>query len=415
MHRSIPVAALIVSVVLTVPGAAFPVQARLEPSPRLVGTLPQVEEAILQALQAARLTDPVLRIAADTNGHLTVAAVVFAHRVRSADDWTGLRAFAWRLVPSTFASVPSLDELHLVGIQPDDGMSQGNEEDVIFTAAISRAELSRIFANPPAGDAFALLPRVWHSIPPAGERPSGGAGPPVSPGSHMARSHDRRLVDIYRGDPSLRALAITFDDGPFPIYTTLLLDTLERLGVKATFFLVGEQVQRYPYFARAIAQAGHEIGNHGFYHVNLTLLPEAQIAEQLARAQEVITNVTGQVPRYFRPPGGQYSRAVLQAAHNLGLTTVFWTANSGDYASVNPRSLKWKILARTSNGGIVLLHQGVANTIRILPQTVETLRQRGYVLTTVSGLLSSRRSVFRNVPHRGVPHRHPLRARGRRS
>lgn len=402
MHRSIPVAALIVFVVLTVPGAAFPVQTRLEPSPRLAGTLPQVEETILQALQAARLTDPVLRVAADTNGHLTVAAVVFAHRLRSADDRPDLRAFAWRLVQTSLASVPSLDELHLVGIRLDDGMSQGNEEDVIFTAAISRAELSRISAGSSAGDAFALLPRVWHSVPPAGERPSDGAKPPAAPGSHVARSSGRRLADIYHGDRSRRALAITFDDGPFPIYTTLLLDTLERLGVKATFFLVGEQVQRYPYFTRAIAQAGHEIGNHGFYHVNLTLLPDAQIAEQLARAQEVISDVTGRVPRYFRPPGGDYSRAILQVAHNLGLTTVFWTANSGDYASVRPRSLKGKILARTSNGGIVLLHQGVANTIRILPQTVETLRQRGYALTTVSGLLSSRRSLFRNVHNRGV-------------
>ena len=108
-------------------------------------------------------------------------------------------------------------------------------------------------------------------------------------------------------------MALTFDDGPFPIYTTLLLDTLDRLHLTATFFLIGEQVEQYPYFAQAIARAGHEIGNHSFHHPNLTQLAAQAVEDELRRTQEVITAVTGQTPRYFRPPGGDYNDTVLRS------------------------------------------------------------------------------------------------------
>jgi len=193
---------------------------------------------------------------------------------------------------------------------------------------------------------------------------------------------------IFRGDPSRREVAITFDDGPFPIYTTLLLDTLARLGIKATFFLVGEQVQHYPYLAQATVRAGHEIGNHTFHHVRLSQLPEQQIEDEITRAQEVITEVTGVRPRYFRPPGGKFAFPVLRAASALGLTTVFWTANSGDYEHPGMAVLEGKILGRVGSGGILLLHEGVAQTIRVLPHATAMLRQRGLTPTSLSDLLS---------------------------
>jgi peptidoglycan/xylan/chitin deacetylase (PgdA/CDA1 family) len=193
---------------------------------------------------------------------------------------------------------------------------------------------------------------------------------------------------VFRGDPARHEVAVTFDDGPFPIYTTLLLDTLERMKLKATFFLVGEQVQRYPYFAQAIVKAGHEIGNHTFHHVRLSLLPEPVIDEEIVRAQEVITEVTGQRPIYFRPPGGRFALPVIRAASALGLTTVFWTANSGDYRHEGVPILEAKILGRVHPGGILLLHQGVGETTRILPGACEVLRRRGLLLTTLTGLLT---------------------------
>jgi peptidoglycan/xylan/chitin deacetylase (PgdA/CDA1 family) len=183
-------------------------------------------------------------------------------------------------------------------------------------------------------------------------------------------------------------LALTFDDGPFPIYTTLLLDTLAQLGVKATFFVTGENVQRYPFLAQAIVQAGHEVANHSYHHPHLIRMSVAQMTEELASAQETITAVTGQAPRYFRPPYGEYSADLMRVAHSLGLSTVMWTAGGGDYASPSGEALKAKVLRQADSGGIVLLHEGVPGTIRVLPEITEALAQRGFTLTTVEALLA---------------------------
>lgn len=369
-----------------------------KPYPRMAGALPEVEDALLQALQGAGLTDRVLLIAADTNGDLTVAALVFSFRGRPADDPTALRTYAWRLVRTAFASVSLLDEVHLTAVNQDETPSQGKSPEVIFTAAISRSELQNLHPGPSPSAEFGTLPRAWYSgVTPTPEIHGADTEPAPFLGTRSSRPSGQPVRDLYRGDPSRRTLAITFDDGPFPIYTTLLLDTLDRLSLKATFFLVGDQVEQYPYFAQAIARAGHEIANHAFHHVNLTHLSPSEMLEDLARAQEIITAVTARTPKYFRPPGGQYSAALLRAAHSLGLMTVFWTANSGDYTHLGSRALEAKILARVSNGGILLLHQGVPNTIRILPQTTAILRQRGYTMTTVGGLLAPRGMSRRHI------------------
>ena len=267
---------------------------------------------------------------------------------------------------------------------------------------------------------FRRVSRVWfHPALLQGERhepkedwfPSGKPTRPVAPelamrfsGTQSAQVRESQhrasgvtrgtLIEdkLYHGDHSLPLVALTFDDGPFPIYTTLLLDTLDRVHLTATFFLVGEQVEQYPFFAQAIGQAGHEIGNHTFHHLNLTQLSAQAVEGELRRTQDVIFAVTGQTPRYFRPPGGDYNDTVLRIARALGLITVFWTDNPGDYTNPGPRVLAEKTLANITNGGIILLHQGVGDTIRILPQIAEALRQRRLTLAPVSGLLAPGKS-----------------------
>ncbi len=398
--------------------SARPVQARPnKPAPRLAGALLEVEEQILQALQAMALTDRLIGITADTNGHLTVAALLLTYSGPPSDPLAAHQAYAWSLVRTAFMSVPALDEVHLTGVQQDATSFEANHPKVTFSAAVSREEFLRVPRGILANEKFAMVPRVWYHhllsqpdsqprnqgaadqpvpptpLPPAGRRVSGRTGetPPKFRHPIALRPKGERVGnEIYRGDLSRRTVAITFDDGPFPIYTTLLLDTLDRLGVKATFFLVGEQVQQYPYFAQAIVRGGHEVGNHTFHHANLTRLPAAQVFEEIAHAQEAIAGVTGQAPRYFRPPGGNFNGTVLRTARDLGLTTVFWTANSGDYTGLEPQALEAKVLAHVSNGGIMLFHQGMENTLRILPQMTEVLRRRGFTITTVSGLVAHR-------------------------
>lgn len=385
--------------------SAFPVLGR---------TMPEVEQALLQGIKAADVDPQVVWIGADTNGHLTVASIVFSTAgVSPTTTPKSLDGRAWKLAQLAFAAVPSLDEVHLSGVLPPDGGVDLSRLTVVYSGAISRRDLAA--ATIGGSETLGRVSRVWYGLgsvqarsisseyrSPGSAKVLGGsttlvsalpiAAAPVPPNPFPVR--EKRLVSkplqiVFQGNPNRPEVAVTFDDGPFPIYTTLLLDTLERMNVKATFFLVGEQVQRYPYFAQAIVKAGHEVGNHTFHHVRLSQLPEPVIAEEIVRAQEVITEVTGYRPIYFRPPGGRFALSVIRTASGLGLTTVFWTANSGDYTHQGVPILEAKILGRVHRGGILLLHQGVGETTRILPGVFDVLRQRGLLLTTVTALLAS--------------------------
>ena len=376
--------------------------------------MPEVETAILHALIAANLTERLTWIAADTNGHLTIGWLVLTYPADLTDPVAMLQARAWDLVRTTFTAVPSLDEIHVTGLSRGSVPFGANRHLVTFSGAISRAEFR--VAERSANTVPPVIARVWFHpefFQAARRRPQECGSPFVSPtrpvapehalrfsGTQSAQAREWRHRDaglargtiiegkLYHGDPSRRVVALTYDDGPFPIYTTLLLDTLDRLHLTATFFLVGEQVEQYPYFAQAIARAGHEIGNHSFHHPNLTRLAAQAVEDELRRTQEVITAVTGKTPRYFRSPGGDYNDTVRRIARGLGLITVFWTDDPGDYTNPLPRVLEAKTLAEITNGGIILLHQGVGDTIRVLPQIAEALRQRSLTLTTVSGLLA---------------------------
>lgn len=379
-HRVVTLALTVAFIVATIPN----VQANSVP--QMVRMRPDVEDALRQSLRMEGISGRITNLAADTNGHLTVAQVTFSHfdGVESPQE---LQAFAGRIAWTALTRIPQLDELDLIGLEYDP-TGRATTVPVIFSAAISRGEFIDLSARHTPTDLIRPLARVWYSRP---------LGVPVAP-STSRRLPLRRFrlaqntipispTDIYRGDRAQPTLALTFDDGPFPIYTTLLLDTLAQLGVKATFFVTGENVQRYPFLVQAIIRAGHEVANHSYHHPHLIRLSVAQMTEELASTQEAITAVTGQTPRYFRPPYGEYSADLMRVAHSLGLSTVMWTAGGGDYASPSGEALKAKVLRQADSGGIVLLHEGVPGTIRTLPQIAEALAQRGFNLTTVGTLL----------------------------
>ncbi len=360
-------------------------------SPQLIRMRPDVEDALRQTLQAEGVASRIAHLAADTNGRLTVAEVTFTS-ARREESPEALQAFAGRIVWTALTRIAQLDELQITAIEQDP-TGRATTAPVIFSAAISRDEFQDLSARYTLKAVVQPLARVWYS-----SSLRVRTQPPARAGVSSRRSVRVRgtipfsPADIYRGDRTRPALALTFDDGPFPIYTTLLLDTLAQLGVKATFFLVGENVHQYPFLAQAIVQAGHEVANHSFHHPHLTELSAAQMTDELARTQDVLTALTGRSPPYFRPPYGEYSADLMRVAHSLGLSTVFWTAGGGDYASPSADALMAKVLRQADSGGILVLHQGVPGTIRLLPQMTEALAQRGFTFTTVGELLATRLS-----------------------
>ncbi|HEX2950294.1 MAG TPA: polysaccharide deacetylase family protein, partial [Armatimonadota bacterium] len=186
-----------------------------------------------------------------------------------------------------------------------------------------------------------------------------------------------------------RQIALTFDDGPHPLYTPQILNILARDQVKATFFVVGKMAEMYPNLVRAEYNDGHSVGNHTYHHVNLTKIPEPDVATEIKGCGEVLQCITGRAPHLFRPPGGDYDTEVITTSEALGYTTVLWTDDPGDYAHPGEQIILQRALLKARNGGIILLHDGVQQTISILPQLIDTLKKQGYEFVTIDKMIES--------------------------
>jgi peptidoglycan/xylan/chitin deacetylase (PgdA/CDA1 family) len=188
---------------------------------------------------------------------------------------------------------------------------------------------------------------------------------------------------FWRGAKEQPLIALTFDDGPKSELTDLLLATLKREGVPATFFVIGRHVTAYPELARKIVDAGMEIANHSYTHPNLTLLSPQGVERELLRTSASVRTATGKRVRYFRPPGGNINPMVTRVAAEWGLTPVMWTIGGTNFESGNADRLVDYVLKKAANGAIVLLHNERMTTIEALPRIIAGLRQRGFQFVTV--------------------------------
>jgi peptidoglycan/xylan/chitin deacetylase (PgdA/CDA1 family) len=181
-------------------------------------------------------------------------------------------------------------------------------------------------------------------------------------------------------------VALTFDDGPHPLSTPRFLDRLDRLDVRATFFLLGRWAVRSPGLVKEIAAAGHEVAVHGYLHRCLLLRGPRATYQDLDRARDVIGELSGSEPGWYRPPYGVLSTAGLVATRRLGLTPVLWTAWGEDWtAKATPDSVYGTVSADLAGGGTVLLHDSDVTsvpgswraTLGALPRLVDAWRERG--------------------------------------
>lgn len=200
---------------------------------------------------------------------------------------------------------------------------------------------------------------------------------------------------LVRGDVHRKEIALTFDDGPHPAWTPQLLDVLRQCRVPATFFLVGEMAERYPGLVRDEVAAGDEVGNHTYHHVSLVKVGSADDAAEIAACGDVLKDITGKRPYLFRPPGGKLDPAALSAAAAQGYTTVMWTDDPGDYASPGVEAIVERTLHCARPGGILLLHDGIPQTIAALPQIVASLRAEGFTFVSMDQMLRDRAAAER--------------------
>lgn len=183
-------------------------------------------------------------------------------------------------------------------------------------------------------------------------------------------------------------VALTFDDGPHPVLTPVILDLLDRYGARGTFLLIGKQAETYPELVRMIADRGHEIGNHSYSHRNLTDLSQLEVERELVMTRQIVRRACGRFITLFRPPGGHYNATVRAATRATGFSPLFWNENIGNYAGRAPDEIVPSMLRKVGNSGIILLHNGYDETPAILPALLNELSTRGYRMGTVSELCS---------------------------
>ncbi len=188
-----------------------------------------------------------------------------------------------------------------------------------------------------------------------------------------------------------KPIALTFDDGPWPNTTSQVITILKKNNVKATFFVVGKQVQQYPQVVKQIVAGGHALANHSWSH-QYHHYSQAAAASEIDRTADLVYKTTGVKISLFRPPAGILNNGLVSYAHQKKYAVIMWSADSNDWRSrrITTQAFVDNLLKQAKPGGIILLHDGGGDrskTIHALPQLIAQLKKRGYKFVTVPELL----------------------------
>ena len=204
---------------------------------------------------------------------------------------------------------------------------------------------------------------------------------------------------FWRGPRDLPEIALTFDDGPNEPFTSKILDILKERGVGATFFVLGQNAEKYPETLKRIAAEGHEIGNHTWSHEVLPLKLPGEIGEEIERTGSVIEKASGVRPRFFRAPHGWRNPWVDRTVRAKGLIPVAWTLGVWDTDRPGAALIAQRTIEGAENGCVLLLHDGRGTEDRAdssqlaeaLPAIVDSLRGRGYRFVSLSRMMEPRK------------------------
>lgn len=200
-----------------------------------------------------------------------------------------------------------------------------------------------------------------------------------------------------KGIRGSKQLALTFDDGPNDPYTPKLLEVLDKRKVRATFFMIGRYVEQRPDLARAVAEAGHIIGDHTFTHPRLIFKSEAQTRAQLVDCRNALNDAIGEHSNLFRPPFGGRRPATLRIARDLGMETIMWNASGYDWKASSAAVIENKLAQQISGGDVILLHDGGhramganrAATVAATENLILQYKAEGYEFVTVPQMMNT--------------------------
>src|SRR6266568_6659444 len=194
-------------------------------------------------------------------------------------------------------------------------------------------------------------------------------------------------------------IAMTFDDGPSATLTPKLLDLLAAHHIKATFFVIGENVAEHPEVVARAAREGHEIANHSWSHPNFGKMSDESVRRQLQQTDDAIKSATGKRPTLLRPPYGSITAREKRWIHDeFSYDIILWDVDPYDWKRPGPAVVRARILKETRPGSIVLSHDIHPGTIEAMPSTFDELEAKGFKFVTVSELI---RMAVSQAPHPG--------------
>ena len=385
----------------------------------LKGFSPADEARLAESLLQLPLHQHPLRVAIGEVEGIKAALVKF----QAGDVCTGqfqieqVESDAAVTLAAAFSLDPSLQHIDIWSVVPGPINDEGQRHWPVFSVSADRVTYTRAVARgQPGGELLAALGVVRYSpilTKYASDNPKRGARQRTMPAtaytltplgseeswlqlvSRASRVAPQELIAptsvqvLLHGVRDLRRVASTIDDGACPLITPLILRILEKEGVKASFFIVGEKAEQYPELLREIVRAGHLLGNHTYHHRRLSELPAAQMVAEIDACQTAVGRLTGKVVRYVRPPGGSYSEAALQYLAASSHIMVLWTHNAGDWGNPPVSGIVQRGLKNIRPGSIILMHGGDINSVRALPFIIRGLRRRGLEPVALTEMLGA--------------------------
>ena len=196
-----------------------------------------------------------------------------------------------------------------------------------------------------------------------------------------------RQLPIYCVQRDQKMVSLSFDAAWGNEDTQQLIDILGTYDVKATFFVVGEWVDKYPESVKALADAGHEVMNHSNTHAHFSQLSTDEIIADVTACSDKIEAVTGVRPTLIRPPYGEYDDHVITAIRSMGMEPIQWDVDSLDWKELSASEITERVTTRVQPGSIVLFHNAALHTPEALPGILEALLQEGYTFVPISELI----------------------------
>ncbi len=207
---------------------------------------------------------------------------------------------------------------------------------------------------------------------------------------------EEKIYILSKTNTDIKKVAITFDDGPHPYYTEKIVEIITNHNVKATFFFVGKQIEKYPEIVRLVSRNTNcKIGNHTYSHKNLTKISFKDIYNEINKTQNLLYLIVenkDKIISYFRPPGGNYNKKVLEVLEKLNLKIALWSVFTNDHCEDITKEKLVETINKFCNNKqeIILLHSGVQTTLESLKEIIQILKEKGYSFVFVDEILDEK-------------------------